>query len=109
MIKIENINIKNFNAIGIEINYPKTKLISITIPDVGYIMCGVLNTKILDDLHSEKKIIAANILGVKEFKDLLNGKISGFTREASNIGITKGMTGKDALERMILYRKSDVH
>lgn len=109
MIRIENITINNFNAIGIEINYPKTKLISITIPNVGYIMCGVLNTEILDELHSERKIIAANILGVKEFKDLLNGKINGFTKEASNIGITKGMTGKDALERMILYIGGNVH
>ena len=106
MIKIENISLENYNAIGIAIEYPKTKLLSIIVPDVGYIMCGVLNTSILDELHSERKIIAANILRVKEFKDLLTGKINNLTEEASKIGITKGMKGKDALEKMILYKKA---
>jgi len=108
LIKIENIKLKNGIAIGIAIDYPKTRLLSITVPDVGYIMCGILNTKILDDLHSERKVIAASLVGVRDFHDLLNAEILDLTKEASNIGITKGMKGKDALEKMFLLG-GDVH
>ena len=39
---------------SVEVNYPKTKLLSIIAPEIGYIMCGVLYIEAMDALHPEK-------------------------------------------------------
>ena len=101
MINIKSIKLKKGCAIGVEINYPKTRLLSIMVPGIGYIMCGVLNIEALDGLHGEREIIAARITGVRNFSDLLNSEIKELTKEAYKIGIRCGMTGEKALEKML--------
>ena len=100
MVKMEPINLENCNVIGIEVKYPKTTLLSIVVPNVGYIMCGLLNTNALDVLHGDREIIAACLTGVKNFEDLLNAGIKEMTLKAASIGIKVGMTGKEALDLM---------
>ena len=100
---------------GIYIQYPKCRLLSLTVPDVGFIMCGVLEPANLDAAHLERKIIAAKIEGEPilegeknpiEFEDLLKGKITGLTVGAEEIGIKKMMTGEEALNKMFEYKES---
>ena len=110
LANIEVIELKKGSVQGISIQYPKCKLLSITVPDVGFIMCGVLGPENLDAAHLDRKIIAAKIEGEPilegeknptNFIDLLNGKITGLTVGAAEIGIKKGMTGEEAINKML--------
>jgi len=101
MVNMEPIMLQGHCLIGLEIAYPKTKLLSITVPNVGYLMCGVLNINALDTLHLERGIVAARAVGVKTLQDLLEAKIVDTTIKGSKIGIQPGMTGAKALECML--------
>lgn len=87
-------------ATGILVELPKTRLLSIY-TQKGYIMCGILNVPELDRLHPERRIVAARCVGVREIEDLLRASVVEATREAQRLGVRQGMTGKEALERML--------
>jgi len=97
MVKMEPIIINGHCFIGVEVSYPKTKLLSITVPDVGYLMCGVLNIPAIESLHPEREIVAARVVGVKTLQDLLEAKIVEMTQKGAELGIHEGMTGQEAL------------
>jgi len=100
MIKVVPVKLEGGLAIGTMVELPKTRVLSIS-TEKGYVMCGILDVALLDRLHPERKIIAAKIIGVKEIEDLLHAKVVEATQEAKKLGIKEGMTGKEALERMI--------
>lgn len=101
MIKMTPIKLDNGTAIGISVNYPKTTLLSIS-TETGYIMCGILDIETVDTLHAERRIIAARLINVRNFEDMLNGTIESATRLALHLGIIPGeTTGKQALEIML--------
>ncbi len=101
MVKMEPIFLNGHCVIGVEIAYPKTTLLSITVPNIGYIMCGVLNIQAMDTLHPERGIIAARVVGVKTFQDLLKARVVETTKQGEQIGISPGMTGAESLECML--------
>jgi uncharacterized protein YunC (DUF1805 family) len=103
MVQMQPIRLDNGYVIGVEVNYPKTKLLSIIAPEIGYIMCGVLHIEAMDELHPEREIIAARITGVRSFNDLLKAEVRGTTKKAAQIGIKQGMTGEEALNIMLEY------
>lgn len=100
MVKIVPVQLDCGTAIGVSVELPKTRVLSIS-TQKGYIMCGVLNVSELDRLHPERKIIAARVIGVREIEDLLHAKVVEATEEAKKLEIYEGMTGKEALEKMI--------
>jgi len=101
VINVQNIELKKGSVLGIEIDYPKTKFLSITVSNIGYIMCGILDVKILDALHLERRIIAAKIPGASNLMDLLSLQITEVTETAAKIGIKVGMTGEEAINGML--------
>lgn len=100
MVTVVPVKLDGGIAIGIMIKLPKTRVLSIS-TQKGYIMCGVLNVSGLDRFHPERKIIAARVIGVREIKELLRAKILEVSKEAKKLGVRKGMTGKEGLEKMI--------
>jgi uncharacterized protein YunC (DUF1805 family) len=104
VINVVPITLENGTAIGVSVKYPKTTLLSIA-TSIGYVMCGVLNIDALDTLHPERQIIAARVTGVRQIEDLLEAKVSEVTKRAEEIGIQPGMTGKEALEKMLAFEK----
>ncbi len=107
MVKMEPIIVEGYCFIGVEVNFPKTKLLSITVPDVGYLMCGVLNIPAIESLHSERGIIAARVVGVKTLQDLLEARIVETTKNGAGLGIHEGMTGQEALVCMAKVIKKE--
>jgi|GEM_PF-69758 len=103
MISIQPVFLEKGCAIGLRVDYPLTTLISLTVPGVGYIMCGLLHTQALDELHPERKIIAARITGVNNIEDLLASQVQEATQKAVAIGIKQGMTGREVLNLMFEY------
>ncbi|MDG5788914.1 DUF1805 domain-containing protein [Evansella sp. AB-P1] len=88
---------KPFTAISVQL--PKTNLLVVT-NDRGYIMCGALDVQLLNDKLTDRKIIAGRALGVKSIEQLIEAPLESVTVEAENLGIYKGMKGKDALLKM---------
>ena len=99
MITMVPVELEGGTGIGTIVELPKTRVISIATPK-GYVMCGVLNVPLLDQMHPERRAIAATVLGVRTIEDLLLGEIVETTKEAKRIGVKKGMKGKEALEKM---------
>ena len=87
-------------VIGTEVKLPKTTLLAIS-TDNGYIMCGALDVGLLNDKLKERKIIAGRAVGVRTLEELLNAPLESVTDEAEGLGITVGMTGIEALQRMV--------
>lgn len=104
-LSVSTINLEKGEVFSLIVGYPKTRLMSLTVPDVGYIMCGILNPRMLDKMHPERKIIAAQFTGICKIDDLLTAKALEVTREAARLGILPGMTGRDILNIMLAIKK----
>ena len=81
----------------IKVELPKTTLYIIS-NDKGFVMCGALNVDIYNSLKlKDRKVLCANVIGVKSFDDLLNGKINQASDAFVELGAFEGMRVKDAL------------
>ncbi len=100
MIKVEPIfiNSQPFTAITVEL--PKTTLLMVT-NNNGYIMCGALDVRLLNEKLRERNIIAGRAVGVKTIEQLLDAPLELITYGAEQRGITIGMDGRTALLKMI--------
>lgn len=64
-------------------------------------MCGALDVALLNEKLKDRRIIAGRAVGVRTIEQLIEAPLESVTYEAESLGITVGMTGKDALLRMI--------
>ncbi len=103
---LETLEVAGGICYAISVSLPKTKLMTIMVPDVGYIMCGVLNVPAMDELHAERGIIAGRVIRVKSYEDMLKAKIESVTNKGREIGIEVGMPGEEALKKMLDYGKT---
>lgn len=100
MIQLKPIDIEGKQVLGIEVKLPKTTLLVVT-TDQGYIMCGALDVALLNERLSERNIVAARALGVRTLEQLLDAPLESVTHTAEGMGIEPGMTGRQALLKMI--------
>lgn len=100
MVQLKPIEIEGQTVLGIEVTLPKTTFLVIT-TDHGYIMCGALDVALLNERLSDRNIVAARAIGVQCLEDLLEAPLESVTYTAESMGIYAGMTGKEALKRMI--------
>jgi len=94
-IETKNIKIDGKNAVGVKVDLEGAPLLLIIAPK-GYVMCGYLNLETAEKFGQ----VAAIVTGVKSFDDVLSVKVAKLTMKAKELGIKKGMTGRDALKRM---------
>jgi uncharacterized protein YunC (DUF1805 family) len=106
MVKIIPITIDGWTAIGVEVLLPRTTLLAITAGD-GYIMCGALDVQLLNERLKDRRIVAGRAVGVKTFEQLLDAPLESVTEAAEEIGIQRGMSGRDAV-RMLATAASRV-
>lgn len=64
-------------------------------------MCGALDVGLLNERLKDRGIIAGRAVGVKTLDQLLNAPLESVTLEAEQLGITAGMSGRDALLKML--------
>ncbi|MTT30670.1 DUF1805 domain-containing protein [Terrilactibacillus sp. BCM23-1] len=100
MVKLETIFIEGKPFTSVTVKMPKTTLLAVY-NDVGYIMCGALDVKFLNDHLSDRGIISGRAVGVRTIDQLLSSPLESVTTHAEEMGITKGMIGKEALLKMI--------
>lgn len=85
---------------AVTVHLPKTTLLAVS-NERGYIMCGALDIGLLNEKLADRKIIAGRAVGVRTIEDLLKAPLESVTYEAEAYGITVGMSGKEALLKMI--------
>jgi uncharacterized protein YunC (DUF1805 family) len=100
LIDLSPIEIDGHTFLAVSVLLPKTTLLAVT-SDKGYIMCGALDVGLLNEKLKDRKVIAGRAVGVRTIEQLLNAPLESVTVEAENLGIKKGMIGKDALLKML--------
>jgi uncharacterized protein YunC (DUF1805 family) len=100
MIELLPIVIEGHTFLSVSVQLPKTNLLVVT-SDKGYIMCGALDVGLLNEKLKDRKVIAGRAVGVKTIEQLLEAPLESVTYEAENMGIHKGMIGKEAMLKMI--------
>lgn len=99
MINVETITLDGNTYIAIDVTLPKTNLVSIQTTG-GYIMCGALDVDLLNTRLAARNIIAARAVGVKTFEQLLAAPLESVTDAAKELGVSVGMSGREALRKM---------
>ncbi|NOV01394.1 YunC family protein [Paenibacillus planticolens] len=100
MMRVEPILLEGRTAIAIEVKLPKTTLLVVT-TDKGYIMCGALDVALLNERLRDRNIVAARATGVRTIEELLEAPLESVTYTAEDLGIVAGMTGREAILRMM--------
>jgi len=99
MIRMEPVPLNGGVAIGVMVELPQTRQLTISTTK-GYISAGYIDLPFLQQRRPERNIIAARVLDVREITDLLTARVFDCTPAAAALGVTPGMTGREALERM---------
>ncbi|MBB5173526.1 DUF1805 domain-containing protein [Texcoconibacillus texcoconensis] len=94
------ITVDGHSFTGVSLKLPKTNFLSIS-NERGYIMCGALDVQLLNEKLADRKIVAGRAVGVRSLDDLLDAPLESVTLAAEELGIEKGMKGRDALLKMI--------
>ncbi len=100
MIDVKPITLEGHQVVAISVFLPKTTLLVVT-TDKGYIMCGALDVALLNEKLSDRQIIAGRALGVRTIEQLLDAPLESVTKTAEEMGITAGMTGREAILKMV--------
>ena len=100
IVSTETIDLEGNLFTAVTVHLPKTTLLTIS-NERGYIMCGALDVGLLNEKLADRKIIAGRAVGVRTIDDLLHAPLESVTYEAQKCGIDAGMTGEEALLKMI--------
>ena len=92
--------LEGFTFTAVTVRLPKTTLLTVS-NDKGYIMCGALDVGLLNMQLHDRKIIAGRAVGVKTIEQLLKAPLESVTLEAERLGIRAGMSGEQALLKML--------
>lgn len=92
----EEIIIGAQKVVGIHIQLPGAPLLLIR-GQKGYLMCGYLHLPTAQKLGQA----AAVVRGVQTLRELLQKPVVEATEAAQRLGVTVGMSGQEALERLM--------
>lgn len=99
MINVNPIEIDGNLFTAVHVALPKTNLLMVS-NEVGYIMCGALDVDLLNEMLSDRKVIAGRAIGVRTIDDLLDAPLEKITNASKEYGWEVGMSGKDALSKL---------
>jgi uncharacterized protein YunC (DUF1805 family) len=102
MLEMSPIMIEGHQFTAVQMKLPKTNFMAVT-NEKGYIMCGALDVALFNSNQKlrERKIIAARAVGVRTIEQLIDAPLESVTLAAEELGIKVGMTGREALLKMI--------
>lgn len=100
MVEMTPVKLGDSVAVGIAVELPKTRILAVATAK-GYIMCGLIDLARLDSLRPERGILAARVTHVRTIDELLAGTVDQVSVEARRLGIVEGMTGLQAVEKML--------
>ncbi|WP_442601515.1 YunC family protein [Paenibacillus sp. KN14-4R] len=100
MVRMDPLDFDGHTAIAIEVQLPKTTLLVVS-TQTGYIMCGALDVGLLNEKLKDRHILAGRAVGVRTIEDLLRAPLESVTYAAEAMGITAGMSGRDAVKLLL--------
>ncbi|MBM7646097.1 uncharacterized protein YunC (DUF1805 family) [Scopulibacillus daqui] len=100
MVELKPIMVFDQPFTAVTVKLPQTNLMAIY-NDKGYIMCGALDVALLNEKLADRNIIAGRAVGVRTIEQLLEAPLESVTIGAERLGIMKGMSGREALLKMI--------
>tara|TARA_Y100000310_G_scaffold334862_1_gene415562 strand:- start:1152 stop:1436 length:285 start_codon:yes stop_codon:yes gene_type:complete len=92
----QTVTINNQELEAIQINTQSSAILLIKAPK-GFLGCSYFN---IDTANKISEAVAI-VTGVKTFDDMLNTTVIQASNKAKELNITEGMTGKEALEKML--------
>lgn len=98
MVSVMPIDVGGKTAVGVSVELPKTRLLAVA-TEKGYIMCGALDVQLLNTRLADRQILAGRAVGVRTLDELLDAPLYDVTEAAQQLGVTPGMTGREALAR----------
>ncbi len=99
-MKSQPIKLGNKNATGYEIPIGPVNLV-FAVTDVGLAGCGAIDVAALEKFnYPAARIKAVGKPGIVTLDDLLAGEVKEANAGAQKRGVTVGMSGRDALERL---------
>jgi uncharacterized protein YunC (DUF1805 family) len=96
---VQPMHFENGSAIGISNRWKNGQYCSIITP-AGIVGCGIYNTEVAAEFG--QSIAIAKGTPEKPLTDLFEAKIVGMTPQAEALGITIGMSGREAVEKMLV-------
>lgn len=81
---------------GLQVDLPGAPLV-VAWGKAGFVMCGYLAIEAAEKLG----VAAAVVRGVKSVDDLLAASVQQLSKGAAQRGVSAGMTGRDALSKLI--------
>ncbi len=90
---LKELELKNGSGMAMRMQMNNAALLVIRAKK-GFVMCGYLNIAIADKLGDA----ACMVTGVDSFDDVLKAKVIKISQRAIELGITEGMTGREALD-----------
>ena len=95
-MKSYKIEVEGKKGLAVEIPLNKAPLVLVK-GEKGLVMCGYLNIEAAQKLGQA----AAMVRGVSNAQDLLEARIVSVTEAASQLGVSPGMTGQEALSHLL--------
>jgi len=81
------------NWTGILVRLKNANLLLI-VAEKGFVGCGYFNVETADKVGDALAVVT----GVSTFEDVLNARIIKISAKAKELGVTEGITGREALE-----------
>ncbi|MCA1027877.1 DUF1805 domain-containing protein [Cytobacillus kochii] len=100
MVELKPVILDGHTFMTVSVELPKTNLLVVS-NDNGYIMCGALDVALLNEKLKDRHVIAGRAVGVKTIQQLIDAPLESVTFAAEELGIKKGMIGREALLRMV--------
>jgi len=97
LISVDCLKVGDKACFGVRVELPDSPPLVLIVAEKGFIMCGFLNIEVAEGFG----VAAAVVSGVKNFQDVLSGQIKAVTSKAKSLGIEPGMSGLEALKRML--------
>lgn len=96
MISVDSLKVDGKACLGVKVELPDSPPLLLVVAEKGFVMCGFLNVEAAERLG----VIAAMVIGVKTFEDVLDASVKAVTSKAKKLGVDVGMKGVEALKRM---------
>jgi uncharacterized protein YunC (DUF1805 family) len=96
----EKVQLTNKEADGYVIPLGPFNLVSVS-TDVGMVGCGAFDVAALDSLNYPAARVKSTKGGfIATIEDLLEGEVKDANEKAVKLGVARGMSGREALDRM---------
>jgi len=100
MVELRPVALPEGTAIGIEVDLPNTHL-AILVAGSGYVMCGALDVRGLDERLAARRIVAGRAVGVGSVEELLAASLESVTQGMASLGIRPGEPVTSALRKLL--------